>query len=73
MANALTIRRDRLPRSQIASRAAEYVRMSTDYQRYSIENPAVVIAACVQAHNLTMVRAYADKARAGLSCGTGMA
>jgi hypothetical protein len=56
MANALTIRRDQLPRSQIALRAAQYVRMSTDYQRYSIENQAVVIAAYARARNLSIVQ-----------------
>jgi hypothetical protein len=45
MANALVIHKDRLPQSQKVHRAAQYVRMSTDYQRYSIENQAAVIAA----------------------------
>jgi DNA invertase Pin-like site-specific DNA recombinase len=66
MANALTVRKDQLPRSQITLRAAQYVRMSTDYQRYSIENQAVVIAAYAQAHNLAIVRTYADKGESGL-------
>jgi hypothetical protein len=34
MVNALVIRRN----AQLALRAAQYVRMSTDYQRYSIQN-----------------------------------
>jgi len=66
MANALTVRRDQLPRSQIALRAAQYVRMSTDYQRYSIENQAVVIAAYAQTHNLAIVHTYADRGESGL-------
>jgi DNA invertase Pin-like site-specific DNA recombinase len=66
MANALTIRKDQLPRSQIGLRAAQYVRMSTDHQRYSIENQAVVIAAYAQARNLTIVRTYSDKGESGL-------
>jgi len=41
--------------------------MSTDYQRYSIENQAVVIAAYAQAHNLTIVRTYSDKGESGLT------
>jgi hypothetical protein len=45
MANALIVQKDRLPLSQKALCAAQYVRMSTDYQKYSIENQAVVIAA----------------------------
>jgi DNA invertase Pin-like site-specific DNA recombinase len=66
MANALTIRRDQLPRSQIALRAAQYVRMSTDYQRYSIENQAIVIAAYARAHNLNIVHTYSDAGESGL-------
>jgi hypothetical protein len=45
MANALVVRKTRLPASQKKFRAAQYVRMSTDRQRYSIENQAAVIAA----------------------------
>jgi hypothetical protein len=41
MANALVIRKDRLPQSQKMHRAAQYVRMSTDHQQYSIENQLV--------------------------------
>src|SRR6266446_905241 len=67
MANALIVRRSQLPRSQMTLRAAQYVRMSTDYQRYSIENQAVVIAAYAQAHNLTIVRTYQDKGESGLT------
>src|SRR6266436_2516994 len=66
MANALVVRRTQLPRSQTTLRAAQYVRMSTDYQRYSIENQAAVIAAYAQAHNLAIVRTYADKGESGL-------
>jgi hypothetical protein len=54
-ANALVVRKTHLPTSQKPLRAAQYVRMSTDYQRYSIENQAVVIAAYAQAHGLTIV------------------
>jgi hypothetical protein len=43
MTNALVVHTKRLPQSQKALRAAQYVRMSTDYQQYSIENQAVVI------------------------------
>jgi hypothetical protein len=42
MANALVVHKDSLPLSQKALRAAQYVRMSTDLQKYSIENQAVV-------------------------------
>ena len=65
-ANVLVLRKNHLPTAQRTLLAAQYVRMSTDYQRYSIENQAVVIAAYAQAHNLTIVRTYADKGESGL-------
>jgi len=40
--------------------------MSTDYQRYSIENQAAVIAAYAQAHDLSIVRTYRDEGESGL-------
>lgn len=46
-------------------RAAQYVRMSTDHQRYSIENQADVIAAYVAVHDLTIVQTYTDAGRSG--------
>jgi DNA invertase Pin-like site-specific DNA recombinase len=66
MANALVIHKDRLPQSQKVHRAAQYVRMSTDYQRYSIENQAAVIAAYAQMHGLTIVWTYRDEGESGL-------
>jgi DNA invertase Pin-like site-specific DNA recombinase len=47
-------------------RAAQYVRMSTDYQRYSIQNQAAAIAAYAQQRNLSIVRTYVDEGRSGL-------
>jgi DNA invertase Pin-like site-specific DNA recombinase len=67
MANALIVHRDRLPQSQRITRAAQYVRMSTDYQRYSIENQAAVIAAYAQLHKLSIVRTYRDEGESGLT------
>src|SRR5947207_9373206 len=66
MANALIIRESFLPSSHKTHRAAQYVRMSTDYQRYSIENQAAVIAAYAQLHNLSIVRTYRDEGESGL-------
>lgn len=63
---ALVARRESLPQSQKAQRAAQYVRMSTDYQKYSIENQAVVIAAYAQLHGLSIVRTYRDEGESGL-------
>jgi DNA invertase Pin-like site-specific DNA recombinase len=66
MANALIVHKDRLPQSQKSLRAAQYVRMSTDLQRYSIENQAVVIAAYAQLHGISIVRTYSDEGISGL-------
>jgi DNA invertase Pin-like site-specific DNA recombinase len=65
MANALIVRKNSLPESQV-HRAAQYVRMSTDYQKYSIENQAVVIATYAEIHKLTIVRTYRDEGESGL-------
>ncbi len=54
MANALVVHKDRLPQSQKAQRAAQYVRMSTELQKYSVENQAMVIAAFAQLYHLTI-------------------
>ncbi|WP_407152245.1 recombinase family protein [Bradyrhizobium sp. ORS 86] len=66
MANALIVRQIRVPQAQLALRAAQYVRMSTDYQEYSIVNQAAAIAAYAQAHDLTIVRTYRDDGESGL-------
>ncbi|WP_440640380.1 recombinase family protein [Bradyrhizobium sp. PUT101] len=66
MANALVVHAKRLPQSQKVLRAAQYVRMSTDYQQYSIENQAVVIATYADLHKLTIVRTYRDEGESGL-------
>jgi DNA invertase Pin-like site-specific DNA recombinase len=47
-------------------RAAQYVRMSTEHQTYSMENQAATIAAFAASRQLTIVRTYLDKARSGL-------
>ena len=67
MANSLVIRKDTsLAKRNRALRAAQYVRMSTDYQRYSIQNQAAAIAAFAQQRSLTIVRTYVDEGRSGL-------
>ncbi|WP_316172285.1 recombinase family protein [Bradyrhizobium sp. SZCCHNRI3037] len=65
MVNALVIRETHLPQSP-NGRAAQYVRMSTDYQRYSIQNQAAVIAAYAHAHGFSIVKTYADHGESGL-------
>jgi DNA invertase Pin-like site-specific DNA recombinase len=49
-----------------ASRAAQYVRMSTDHQKYSTQNQAEAIAAYAERRGLTIVRSYEDEGRSGL-------
>src|SRR6267142_6062685 len=66
MVNALVVRKTQVPTSQKTFRAAQYVRMSTDYQRYSIENQAAVIAAYAQLHDLSIIRTYRDEGESGL-------
>jgi DNA invertase Pin-like site-specific DNA recombinase len=48
------------------SRAAQYVRMSTDAQKYSIENQAAAIAAYAARRHIKIVRTYSDPGRSGL-------
>jgi DNA invertase Pin-like site-specific DNA recombinase len=50
-----------------AIRAASYVRMSTEHQRYSVYNQADGIAAYASEHNLDLVKTYADEGRSGLT------
>jgi DNA invertase Pin-like site-specific DNA recombinase len=66
MANALVVRKIQLPNSTKAVSAAQYVRMSTDHQQYSIENQAAVIAGYAASHSLTIVRTFADRGESGL-------
>ncbi len=47
-------------------RAAEYVRMSTEHQRYSTENQSSVIRTYANERNFAIVRTYADEGKSGL-------
>lgn len=47
-------------------RAAQYLRMSTDAQKYSIENQAAAIAAYAVRRKIKVVRTYQDAGRSGL-------
>lgn len=47
-------------------RAAEYVRMSTDHQKYSTENQADAIRSYAEARGIEIVRTYADAGKSGL-------
>lgn len=46
--------------------AAQYLRMSTDHQQYSLDNQADTIARYAKQHNCQIVRTYSDAARSGL-------
>lgn len=52
-----------------ARRAAQYVRMSTDHQKYSTENQAEVIETYARSRGLEIVRTYADEGLSGLGIG----
>src|SRR3954463_7519408 len=67
MANSLIVRgRSELVPPTSTGRAAQYVRMSTDHQRYSTQNQAATIAVYADQHNLTIARTYADEGKSGV-------
>ena len=67
MINALIVRPNtRLAKAEKTLRAAQYVRMSTELQRYSTQNQAAAIAAYAQQRDLTIVRTYVDPGRSGV-------
>lgn len=47
-------------------RAAEYVRMSTDHQKYSTENQSDAIKQYAQSRGIEIVKTYADAGKSGL-------
>lgn len=47
-------------------RAAQYVRMSTDHQQYSIENQKSAIADYAQQNGFEIIETYSDPAKSGL-------
>ena len=68
MVNALVIRRNtQLAKAQKSLRAAQYVRMSTDHQKYSPENQRTAIAAYAAQRGIDIVRSYADEGRSGVT------
>lgn len=48
-------------------RAAQYVRMSTEHQKYSTENQADAIKKYADLRGMTIVKTYADEGKSGLS------
>lgn len=47
-------------------RAAKYVRMSTDLQKYSTENQSIAIRLYAEERGIEIVRTYADEGKSGL-------
>lgn len=47
-------------------RAAEYVRMSTEHQKYSTENQSEIIQRYAADRGIEIVRTYADHGKSGL-------
>lgn len=50
-------------------RAAEYVRMSTEHQKYSTDNQASAIRKYAEQRGYEIVRTYADEGKSGLNIG----
>jgi DNA invertase Pin-like site-specific DNA recombinase len=46
--------------------AAQYLRMSTEHQQYSLENQSSAIRDYAEAHGFLVVKSYADTAKSGL-------
>lgn len=44
---------------------AQYVRMSTDHQRYSTENQRDAIASYASEHGMVVIRTYIDEGKSG--------
>ena len=55
-----------IPESHRLMRAAQYVRMSTEHQRYSTENQSDAIANYAEQRNIQIVRTYSDEGKSGL-------
>lgn len=54
------------PSPTVLLRAAEYMRMSTEHQQYSIANQSAVIQEYANAHSIEIVRTYVDRGKSGL-------
>jgi DNA invertase Pin-like site-specific DNA recombinase len=67
MRNDPIVQQDRKPQSQRGPRAAQYVRMSSGPQKYSIEIQAAAIAAYAARRGMEIVRTYSDPARSGVT------
>lgn len=54
-------------RTPSINKAAMYVRMSTDHQKYSTENQAEAIKEHAKRKNLEIIKTYADEGKSGLN------
>src|SRR5579864_2019508 len=54
-----------LPSSTRHGRAAQYLRMSTEHQQYSIANQSAAIALYAAAHNTGIIRSFVDEGKSG--------
>src|SRR5215468_7753935 len=52
------------PSSQLQP-AAQYLRMSTEHQQYSLANQSAAIALYAAAHNIGIVRSFVDAGKSG--------
>ncbi len=55
------------PTTLSSSRAAQYVRMSTEHQQYSPENQLEVMQQYAASHSMEIVKVYSDHSRSGLN------
>lgn len=46
--------------------AAQYLRMSTEHQQYSLENQSTAIQVYAESHGFEVIRTYSDSAKSGL-------
>lgn len=55
------------PETEALLRAVQYLRMSTEHQRYSFENQSAVIAAYALDRGMDVIRTYSDAGKSGLT------
>jgi DNA invertase Pin-like site-specific DNA recombinase len=56
-----------MPRAERSRHVAQYLRMSTDHQRYSLENQAAAIAEYAAIRDFEVVKTYKDAAKSGVT------
>ncbi len=58
---------ERQPPPQQKIRAVEYVRMSTEHQKYSTQNQSDAIVAYAETRGMQIIRTYSDAGKSGLN------